>query len=74
MTTANEPVNLDQLIIIAADSINTLRKQDVYRVLDSNPEHMKALANYISQHRPDLADEARDVLSELCSDDERFKP
>jgi hypothetical protein len=51
-------------IRIAADDIESLRKADVYRVLDSFPEHRDALAAYITEHRPDLKGEVDECLDE----------
>ena len=56
---------LDHMIKIAADSVEQLRKPDVYRVLDAAPaDKVAALARYIANKRPDLADEVGDVMSE----------
>ena len=56
----------EKYIKVAADSIKTLRKVDVYRVLiESNrAEFRLALAGYIKEQRPDLADEVDSVLAE----------
>jgi hypothetical protein len=54
----------EQAIKIAADSIQALRKQDVYRVLDWYP-HLDGLAQWIKEQRPDLADEVDTVVNEL---------
>ncbi len=50
----------------AADSIEKLRKSDVYRVLiESNGKAVRSkLAIWIKSKRPDLANEVDDVLSE----------
>jgi hypothetical protein len=56
---------------IAADSIAALRKVDVYRVIESvhanNSDGISraSLARWISDQRPDLAQEAAEVLAEL---------
>ena len=47
--------NYDTLIKIAADSIDKLRGQDVFRVLDEAPESaFEGLSDYIEKARPDL--------------------
>lgn len=56
--------DLEGLIKIAADSIYKLRKDDVYRVLDQNADSREDLAAYISQKRPDLAQEVEEVMRE----------
>ncbi|PND70421.1 hypothetical protein, partial [Escherichia coli] len=56
--------NLERFIKVAADSIGQLRKVDVMRVLESNPTRKRPLANYICQHRPDLAQEVAEVMEE----------
>mgnify|MGYP001161868781 CR=1 FL=1 len=55
----------EQAIKIAADSIQTLRKQDVYRVLDWYPQ-LDGLAQWIKDQRPDLVDEVDVVVKELA--------
>lgn len=58
---------LDLLITIAADSLASLRRVDVYRVLNEAPADQRTrLADHISTERPDLTDEVSDVLTELC--------
>lgn len=59
-----EAENLELFIKVAADSIAELRKVDVMRVLESNSMRKRPLANYICQHRPDLAQEVREVMEE----------
>ena len=55
---------------IAADSIDKLRGQDVYRLLDSAPpEHMKKMAAHILKHRPELSDDIHDAAVDI--EDER---
>lgn len=57
---------MEYAIKIAADSLDQLRKSDVYRVLTENPENIRAaLATYIKNGRPDLAQEVDEVLQEL---------
>lgn len=58
--------DMEKYIKVAADSINELRKADVYRVLvESNRiEFRQGIANYIKENRPDLAEEVDSVLAE----------
>jgi hypothetical protein len=63
----------EQAIRISADSVEQLRKIDVYRVLDSCPRVSrhnpngcaKEVALYIIQHRPELRQEVIDCMSEM---------
>jgi hypothetical protein len=59
-----ESENMELFIKVAADSIGELRKVDVMRVLESNSMRKRPLANYICQHRPDLATEVIEVMEE----------
>ena len=59
-----EAENLEVFIKVAADSIGELRKVDVMRVLESNSMRKRPLANYICQHRPDLAREVSEVMED----------
>lgn len=53
------------IIFAAADSVKTLRKFDVGRVLDETPAiHKTAMAEYLRKNRRDLADEVDDVMEE----------
>lgn len=67
---AGQPNNeMEYAIKIAADSLDQLRKSDVYRVLTENPENIRAaLATYIKNGRPDLAQEVDDVLQEIADE------
>lgn len=57
---------MDKLIKIAADSIETLRQSDVFRVLEQNDTSVRAeLAAYIAAKRPDLANEVAECLEDL---------
>ena len=57
---------MENLIKIAADNIQSLRKSDVFRVLEQNEASVRdELASYISVNRPDLAEEVEDCLSEF---------
>lgn len=58
--------NYELDIKIAADSIDKLRRCDVYRVLDeAGPARRRGLAAYIKEHRHELADEVDDSMSDL---------
>lgn len=51
---------------IAADDISKLRKQDVYRLMESATGDRRAkMADYIRQNRPELAEEVQDSLDDL---------
>jgi len=50
-------------IKIAANSVSELRKADVFRVLEQNDNRV-ALAAYISDVRPDLAEEVAEIMEE----------
>jgi hypothetical protein len=60
-------------IKIAADTIATLRKVDVFRVIESvRPDNIDgvsraSLSRWISAQRPDLSEEVADVLQELAN-------
>jgi hypothetical protein len=54
---------LHNMITVAADSIEKLRKNDVLRVLESN-KRSKPLARYIADNRPDLAQEVKEVMED----------
>ncbi len=57
---------MENLIKIAADSIQALRKSDVFRVLEQNNSDIRGeLAAYISTSRPDLAEEVEDCMTEF---------
>jgi hypothetical protein len=58
--------DMQKYILVAADSIDLLRKVDVYRVLvkSNKPELRNELATYIKVNRPDLANEVDDILQE----------
>lgn len=58
--------NMEAYLKVAANSVQELRKVDVYRVLvESNrSEHRSAIAAYIRQERPDLRSEVDDILRE----------
>lgn len=57
---------MDHLITIAADSIESLRAVDVYRVLEWNEGERIALAAWITKQRPDLANEVTACMEELA--------
>jgi N12 class adenine-specific DNA methylase len=87
--TKAEPITRDSVleegIKIAADSVQKLRKQDVFRVIDQyEDKSVRAKSgDYIKKNRPDLADEVDSVLKEIdgvnaepvkteVSDEERY--
>src|SRR2546422_1250885 len=60
-----ERMLMEKYILIAADSVTTLRKVDVLRVLENiRPEVRVELAQYIADKRPDLAQEVDEVMAE----------
>jgi len=61
-----EQFNHDQHVKIAADSIGSLRKQDVFRLLEFAPQqHRSAVADHIVTHRPEFTEEVKDALNDL---------
>lgn len=63
VTAASDPMSF---VKIAADSIDKLRKSDVFRVLDETPAaQRKKVADFISSKRPDLAEEVKESLADL---------
>lgn len=60
--------SFETYIGVAANSIEQLRKQDVYRVLEECPlkDRLK-LADYIARGRRDLAPEVKDCIEDLSS-------
>ena len=64
-------INPDQAIRIAADSIEELRGQDVFRVLETYPDNAEEIAEYIKKNRPDLAETVNEDMAELKDDKER---
>ncbi|MGI9213641.1 MAG: hypothetical protein ACR2HF_14310, partial [Methylococcaceae bacterium] len=64
----NSALNFNTYIAISADSLERLRKIDVERVLSEAPASDRvALGDYIIAGRSDLADEVREVLTDLQS-------
>ncbi len=58
--------DMNNLIKIAGNSVQELRRSDVFRILEQNAEEQRsALAAFITKERPDLADEVTDCLVEL---------
>lgn len=56
-------------IQVSADSIEELRRCDVFRVLEwSGAEFREVVAEYIRAHRPDLTGEVGEVLAELSGE------
>jgi len=54
---------------LSADSIEQLRKQDVYRVMDSLPDqHIQSMKSWIDEKRPELSDETAEALADLHSE------
>ena len=69
------PKQLEGFISIAADSIKTLRKEDVARVIQEAPAQFRtALADHIQKSRPDLAAEVGDVLAERAGEEVEERP
>ena len=63
VTTIERPVfNPEQAIKIAADSIEQLRRVDVFRVLNTYSNKSKELGDYIKSKRPDLVAEVDKIL------------
>lgn len=59
-------------IKIAADDIASLRRQDVYRVLNAAPEgRLNSLVAWINKNRPDLSGEVHDAVIDI--NEERSK-
>jgi DNA-binding SARP family transcriptional activator len=59
---------LETLVTIAADSVEKLRKQDVFGVLEWAPRADRSdLASWIIEQRTDLRDEVSSSLEELTS-------
>lgn len=52
-------------IKIAADDIESLRRIDVFRVLDTYRDNAKEIGAFIRQHRPELSKEVFDCLEEI---------
>lgn len=71
MRSIDNPADLEQSLALVADSIESLRESDVYRVLDDcleeSADYMDQMATYIIESRPDLANEVNDALQELES-------
>jgi Rad3-related DNA helicase len=58
----------ERAILISADSIEHLRRCDVFRMLEWSPaEHRAEVADYILANRPEFAAEVGNVLSELAA-------
>ena len=63
-------INVDGYIGVAANSIEKLRRQDVYRVLEECPKaHRAEVAKYIARKRPDFADEVYECMIELSPEE-----
>ncbi|MBA1280212.1 N-6 DNA methylase [Stutzerimonas stutzeri] len=63
-------IALEQMVLIAADSIEQLRGQDVYRVLDQaeSQQWLQAIAQYITSNRADLAQEVSESLEDVANE------
>ncbi len=60
-----EKIKPEQAIKLAADSIDTLRRVDVFRVLNQYKDNSIEIGNYIKSNRPDLVAEVDKILGEL---------
>jgi hypothetical protein len=61
------------ILKIAADSVQQLRRVDVFRVLDNcSEEEQKPVARFIVSNRPDLAGEISDYWSEVLPSEEHL--
>jgi hypothetical protein len=61
-----EAFNSEQFSKLVADTPALIRKQDVYRLLDECAEFDRpTLSDWLTAQRPDLAEELRQVLTEL---------
>lgn len=63
-----DPVSMETLIRIAADSIEKLRRIDVYRVLHAAEGQRAELAGYIIANRPEFTEEVTAVMAEEFPD------
>uniref|UniRef100_A0A6M3XIG7 Defence against restriction A C-terminal domain-containing protein n=1 Tax=viral metagenome TaxID=1070528 RepID=A0A6M3XIG7_9ZZZZ len=60
-----EKIKPEQAIRLVADSIDTLRRVDIFRVLNQYKENSIEIGNYIKSNRPDLVAEVDKILGEL---------
>jgi hypothetical protein len=61
--------NPERSVLVAADSWEKLRKSDVYRLFDSHDaDQWTPIYRSLKQNRPDLVDEAREVMADLKAD------
>lgn len=59
----------ERSVLFVADSWALLRRCDVYRLFNSHdPDHWTPIYRALKRHRPDLVDEAREVMADLESD------
>lgn len=64
--TADAPNDYAAHVTIAADGVGSLRRSDVFRVMESAAPFMRAgLAEWLTAQRPDLADEVAASLADL---------
>ena len=58
--------NEQKMILVAADDVQSLRKSDVYRVIDEAlVAYRLSTAQYIARERPDLEQECKESLIDL---------
>ncbi len=61
-----EPFNPEQFSKLVADTSAQIRQQDVYRLFDECAQADRpVLLGWLVTQRPDLADEAQQIMSEL---------
>ena len=65
-------INPENHLKIAADTIETLRKCDVYRLLNSTrDDDIYIIAEFITENRPEFADEVAECLADILTDNRR---
>lgn len=72
MKTQSVKESCERSIVLAADDVSKLRQPDVMRVFEDYffaHGSTQELVDYISEHRPDLAAEAKDCQLELVPGD-----
>ena len=72
---ANQIEACERSIILAADNVSKLRKPDVMRVMEDfffGRGSTQEMVDYISESRPDLAQEAKECQLELIPVETRF--
>ncbi|MFA0809317.1 hypothetical protein [Microbulbifer epialgicus] len=63
-TSQRRNLRFDNYIRVAANDVSSLRRVDVYRVMDLSCSRT-GMAKYLKRHRPDLNDEVDEVHEEL---------